>query len=575
MNKLHIDIHWVNHLPLILGVFLLLALGIIFHIRQRKPFVATSILAYLLIGTGLLGLGLKPSILKEVSADSFLVIGQDTPKDSVAVFQKRYDETSVVTLRAEEKSIEGLDYLFAENPNVSSLRIATLELNDADVEVLSKIPFELSLPYAISGIIDFEQDNQIELGEKATISGNIIGDREDKKMLYLKGAEGILDSTQIALKEGKVSTFKFEIYPKQAGLWKYELDLEGTANILDFGIEVFAPQALKILLVNNSPDFEFKFLKNWLTEKEHDWAYHTAVSKEIYNQEKTKGINGSFSAKNQKYLEQFDLIITTQEYFEKLTSSSQKKWDKLVKNGIGLIVRGSSEKASVSPILKNIKLQKDSKEYETDYDLAISPWTLKTSEMKFEVSTSDDLIGSEVVFRQKGKVAINRVLNTYVWKLYSQKEQYETYWSELIQLTARKNKVKSFQFPNLVFNNQKTEVNADGLKSFKIVSPSSKEETYYLNVREDLAKHTNNSPVFEEQGWHAVDDGHGIQNIYVSSSENWKTYQKYALYQQLLDLSQLEKQSPKIKEIQEEVSQWWFVAILMVGLSILWVIQKL
>ena len=95
-------------------------------------------------------------------------------------------------------------------------------------------------------------------------------------MLYLQSPSGKMKLVNI--QEAGRWPFQLSVTAKEAGRFLFEIiELDDEENIIsqaNFPVQINSADPISVLILNHAPNFESKYLKNWLA----DQAYAVAVS---------------------------------------------------------------------------------------------------------------------------------------------------------------------------------------------------------------------------------------------------------------------------------------------------------
>src|SRR5882672_837576 len=132
-----------------------------------------------------------------------------------------------------------------------------------------------------AGVVSIHWKTALWPGEACRIQGRFYNPAGAAVKLLLTGMHTVLDSTELKLREG--GDFELRTVPAQVGRAVYRLIALSGADTLEqeaIPVNVLPGKNLKILFLAAAPDFENRFLANWLSDKGHGMAIRTAISKE-------------------------------------------------------------------------------------------------------------------------------------------------------------------------------------------------------------------------------------------------------------------------------------------------------
>ncbi len=233
------------------------------------------------------------------------------------------------------KRIEGTDYLAAVYPG-REVEIFGFGLEPFDLKPLTANPVRFHPPGDPRGISTVHWPVKLNQGATFRLQGVYHNPSRQPVRLVLNAFGTTLDS--VVLGTGR-SAFELTAVPRQLGRSVLSLvGLSGRDTISrdPVPVTIEAPDPVKILLLSSAPNFESRFLTNWLTGEGHAIAVRTRISRDKYDFRyiNTRQINlDRISAKT---LSGFDIIIG--DHAELQAVSPGILSDAVQRNGVGLVV---------------------------------------------------------------------------------------------------------------------------------------------------------------------------------------------------------------------------------------------
>ena len=308
------------------------------------------------------------------------------------------------------------------------------------------------------GFPDIHWKTTLKSGQPLVIEGRYVNPDQGAKTLLLSGFDARLDSVNIP--SGTTSSFRLRSIPKQTGKAIFQLQVIQGGQVLEtepIPVVVEPQDPLKVLMLASYPDFENKFLSQWLTGNHMQVVQRTRISQHKYEKIFLNRPSFDFSQLTDTLLSQFDLLICDLASLASISSTEQSAVrHQLSQNGMGLMIR-----ADTVP---------DKKVYYTDPFPCYmfkpknnSPRLLYTTDSLRNLSYPDaaDAIGirfqsgtQPLVFEKgghirvsslmegRGRICFTTIHNSYEWSLSGKAADYGYYWTSLIQKTARQKKEK-------------------------------------------------------------------------------------------------------------------------------------
>jgi hypothetical protein len=205
------------------------------------------------------------------------------------------------------------------------------------------------------------------------------------------------------------------------------------------------------LVLNASPDFETRFLKNWLTSKGYAATIRSVISKNKFSTEFVNTPEQPVEQITMSLLQKFDVVVGDLSALKTLSASeSGALKEEVAQKGLGLVVRADSagkesswvqsgfaiEKAATksAPVGMVIRGKKSSSaKLNTDGSYLVSKESAQVlvNDTQNHMQAGSNLYGN-------GKIVYTNLNNTYNWMLAGDEADYSALWSLLISEASRK-----------------------------------------------------------------------------------------------------------------------------------------
>lgn len=292
-----------------------------------------------------------------------------------------------------------------------------------------------------TGIISANWKQQLLPGERLRIQGTcysadgkpvklVLGGMNtplDSVILFARGeatgsTRGVTAGVAENIATGVQQEFELSTVPAQAGRAIYHITagsagktgsagkMEDTLEKESIPVDVLPGKALTILLLASAPDFENRFLVNWLSQNGHSVAMRTAISRGKYDKAYLNMAQVALDHLSSSLLDKFDVVVTDAAALRAMVPGELSCLRRQVEEkGMGLIIREDS----------------------TGSGFGVGIQALVRDSLS-RVLVSRRLYGS-------GKVVSSTVQNTYVKMLSGHSKEYAAFWSSIIQKAARDN----------------------------------------------------------------------------------------------------------------------------------------
>jgi hypothetical protein len=392
------------------------------------------------------------------------------------------------------------DKLGREQNGNYSLKVVGDGFTEQQIEVLNKntdnhlnkISYEPPTKIA-NGIINPNWDNRINLGEYSNFTAKIqivnqLGAQSklNEKAIKERYTVRLLNHTgqveeEKSVVEGTIVSFKMS--PKTFGLVTYKIELLNNNSVMSkeqIAIEVRNRAILKMLILQSSPSFETKQIKNWAGEHHAVVVVKTSINPTMNLSRlinvKEKNINKYKSMKiDESILGEFDVLIIDSRRFNQLNRNEINAITNSIDDGLGVIVL-MDKKSSEKPLplagidregftINKIGKKNQSILYIDSFnsnDLAtrdlISELPISHIANNFQFASKLEAEGvdknrlttlisnskEDVLVAQQqrglGAVTYNLLKDTYRWISNGEKIPHSHFWQHLIKNTARNRK---------------------------------------------------------------------------------------------------------------------------------------
>lgn len=490
-----------------------------------------------------------------------------------------------------------LSYYLQVHTEINHLQVFGYGLAVTELEQLKNYQYDFYPAVSPGGVTSIFWPAQLKESDAFRIQGIYNNTSSGPVKLLLEGLGTKLDSVVIKA-EGKVP-FILQTQPKQVGKAVYQLTAIKEGDTLEkeeIPFQVRAIEKTKILVLSSFPDFEYKFLKNWLYENQYQVIFRTRVSKDKFSEDQLNMQAVNSSILTSSLLKQFDLVIADDEELASLNPAATASLRTAIGNGLGVLIRLNAVK-SISSLAKAFKTYAatDSSAHSFSPVLVEGLKPLKPLLITQPIyiqeeqnaallvkSSSGKLVLSTLAYGN-GKITATALGATYNWILTSQTTEYARFWSHVIQKTVRKQELPNHlaTLPDLPVAGEQLSLlvetdRNDSIPTFSVnqtkvsplqhtILPFSWKATYWPN----------------QAGWNTMQVNAGEQlEFYVYPKGAWKGVETEKRLTQNLsqpkNLSATLESSVVGMETQEkELSKWWFCLSFLLAAAYLWFETKL
>ncbi len=595
-----------NVLVLFLGGLLLAGLLVMEIRRRSRSWLAARIAASIVATIALVFMIIPVHIKKErpPAGEKILVLlTKGFDKDSVSQFLSANKNSVVYAEENASKPSSGFTattighvaQIKVADKNAQAIHLFGEGLLEEELKQLNAPMFVFHPGKTPGGIQSIYWNKTIKLGEKWMVQGTYFNSLSSPQKLFLNGFSTRLDS--VVVPPNSRRTFHLTTIPRLTGKAVYSLmSANGRHTLvnepLPFVVENTQP--LKVLLLASSPDFENKFLKNWLAENGYKVAARTAISKNKFVREYLNLPPIAIDNINHALLVQFDVLITDARELSTFGRSVLVALENSIDKGLGLAVTADSAlpaSAFFSRYFKVVQLQGQAAKT-TRIESADSYFTFpeisaghpmfirsQAGTQPLFYNQQNQPIVTATVYGQ-GKMLATTLVNTFEWKLGGNNDAYQQYWSAVLTAAARPvNQKESWSVdPFMPFVNKPVTVQV--FNAADSIPVAQVEATHiFLKQDDDLPVYWSGTFWPVDAGWQSFVNTDGtIQSWYAFDDGDYKTIQSIQKTNatakfQLSFSNQIQKASEPVI-VKTVFPPFWFFLLFLLSAAFLWIEKK-
>jgi hypothetical protein len=458
--------------------------------RPKKAHLTLRIIASILAVTALPCIVLPISYSRDISAagdHAAILLARGFNPDSLANFKsdQLFSADRSVQKSYPRAKLIRLDELKTDSPAFSRVHLFGYGLNESDLEQLNHLPIVFHPASLPGGIIHIHWPQKLRLGESLIVQGRYNNTSLKAVKLILKGLSTQLDTAIVPAKS--VKGFELTTIPKSEGRVVCHLLITSGTDTLEnenIPVEINPVQPLKVLILSASPDFETKFLKNWLAENGYGVAVRSTISKDKFSSEYANMQPVKIERLNTGILEQFDVVIGDLSVLK--TEAALRS--EVNQKGLGVIIRSDSLSKGSSWLQTNFPIERPAVKNTSPSPLNIRGREYKSAPIKTDQTHIRELPVTQTLVTDvqnhslvstslegAGRLVFTTVTNSYNWMLEGDKDDYAAFWSLLIKNAARKTSIsESWSVSKFPTVNEPTDLQLQSAQNTgKIVADSS------------------------------------------------------------------------------------------------------
>ncbi|MDB5193360.1 MAG: hypothetical protein JWQ96_2923 [Segetibacter sp.] len=455
-----------NWIYIVVGLsFLLLAFLLWKEInRLNKSGLIWRILATLFAVTSFACLVLPITYNKTTRVDSVkeaVLLTEGFNSDSLNAFLRTKQKTIPVftldgkLLSARKHNATFLaDAGFFSKDNLHALHVFGYGLNNEELKELCKQSLVFH-PSTERGITSISWQDKIKSGDKLLVQGSYNNTSSpSSKKIALTGFNTTLDSINIPA--SKIQHFQLTTTPKHAGRSVFFISVTNDEDTLEKGpvpVQVEPAAPVSVLILASSPDFENKFLKNWLAQKGYEVVVRTAISKNKFYKEYLNTNTIHVDRITSTLLDKFDILIADESELATISKPELATIQShIIRNNKGLIVRADSTAARSAFYAATFPLASSNTTHVEQISLHIFDSSTKLQPLTIEspvfirakngtqplVTDKQNRVFVNSTLYGSGKIIFITLSNTFSWALAGNQNDYDHLWSELLNKAAGK-----------------------------------------------------------------------------------------------------------------------------------------
>jgi hypothetical protein len=434
---------WHLFVVLTFIITMLISIDLYKNKRERK---GLRILSYVLVLVSISGLILKPQYSTVIEADRiiFLTDGYDeSTLDSLLQNQpnvKVYSKISEKGLNNNYQQVWDIYDLKYLNDNIKHIELLGEGLAPYELEKLIDININY-YPYEIpNGILDLQYERSVELDKTTIIEGTIKSPNETKIILFNNDSR--LDST-IADYQGY---FSISHTLKATGRFVFQLAVYSGDSLLQdhpLPIEVIPQRKLSVLIVNDFPIFDTKYLRKYLVKSGHEVVIRNRYSQKNFNYEYYNTRDKAVIRLASDQLKNVDLLILDQQSLRGFSAKVLRNIRAMVKEyGLTVLLQNAKKFSNMNQfeLFDNLSIDENNEtEFVVKKGISISNSEYEVSQPNMPiVSTQSKNSLGGYKYLGIGKVGILSFQNSYELVLNGNQQLYESIWSDIIYQISKR-----------------------------------------------------------------------------------------------------------------------------------------
>jgi hypothetical protein len=574
---------------------ILIALGlcavlVYFEWKRSFPFRIPRCLAQTVMILALAALILRPALHKTIATNEVIIL---TPHFNAAQRDSLTRAYPQAILQQNEGAQAGSDIttLPAHALSGASPRIRFVLGDGLPPHVLGAMPdarytfLPANIPNGVQGL---RFSRRTVVHQTITLTGTL-GNTYGGTRMILEGPGGTEDS--VSLKNTDTSPFALTFTPKQAGRFLYRFIVKNEeGSIVDnipMPIEVRGERKLNILVLQEFPTAEVRYLKNFLADQGHRLTLRYQLSRNIFRYESANTTPAKVTRVDSKLLQGYDLLLLDSDVWQHLPGVERQQIETAQHTGLGVIVLFNGT-AVRNTSLQALRVPEFAPLQHDTVHLTLVGQTLPLRTLARYIPPQDGFQPllqsgnrslSGYTFNGFGKTGFQLLNETYRFAAEGKPKLYAALWNPLIEQTARVRQQPSrlkVITPEPIYPNEPIDIEilAEG------ITPTLLADSIPIPLTEDVAIDGRylGRVWFGETGWHSLavaQDSTAQSGLYLHDATQWQAARVIYQHQQNKLHTGNTVTNGKTVDTQEPVSPWIFFTLFLLSAGFLWLSVKL
>lgn len=484
-------------------------------------------------------------------------------------------------------------YIASGDTNTRQWMIAGYGLTENQLAYLQPAITQWHFKQPEAGITAVSWQQQVIPGKTVQVQGRCFNNTGNTLLLLLEAYATGQDS--LLVPPGKEMDFSLRSPAKHTGGAIFHLQLRNGKKILEDNpvpVWVTEPVHLRMLVMASSPDFENRFLQQWLGENGFSAVVRTKISKDKYQESFINRTSFSLTKLSAGSLDSFDVVIADEPMLQSLSPAEGNAIKTQISDkGMGLLVRADTALAQNSFYGQPFRLQPSVASHVQAYRPVVTtsadtlsplpggqPVIQSSSYLQDDVTDGNGHILVASALYGSGKITVSTIGNSFQWPLSGESASYGIYWTHLLTELGRKRIGQAYITLSSAIHyageritvNQVSDSPGDTAMLFA-------NDSIHLPLQQDARLpylwHADYWP--QQEGWHTIRDGSTRVNTYIYGKSDWPMVHAC----ERMQATQRWMQQHPISETMENSiihthNRGWAVCLLLISACFLWVERK-
>ncbi|WP_167596456.1 hypothetical protein [Leeuwenhoekiella sp. ZYFB001] len=425
------SVHSAYWIPVLIGAVMLFAVFVAKEWPRRSSSFVWRLAAGLVAVLALLAIALKPAHLTSVEGKQGVLLTSGYQEAQLDSLRKTNPELKELVYQdhIDRDELDSISQLFILGSGIKPYDFWQLE--GRNVKFLKK-----EIP---NGIDQLSYSKTLSEGEELNITAHYSKPKRGNQIVLQAPGNLGLDSIQVTATADTV--FSLQAKVKAPGDFVYSLvEKDSLGRLLNneaLPVHINPEKQLSVVMLSAFPSFDFKYLKNYLAELNHQVLVRSQLTQGRYKYEYFNQERKPFNALSTSGLKDLDLVILDAGAWQSLSRNEQNSIkDAVAQEGLGVFVMPSEELFYGSQPLIDFKFTRTAqREVELQDGTVVSTFGYymnSAANFNATLKAANQILAGQR-FIGFGSVSTTVLSNTYALQLKGNQERYKSLWSEILK----------------------------------------------------------------------------------------------------------------------------------------------
>ncbi len=424
-------VHSASWIPGLIAAIALFAVFVVKEWPRRSGSFVWRLAAGLVAVLSLFAIALKPARLTSVDGKQGVLLTTG------------YQEAQLDSLRETNPQLKELvyqDYIDRDElDSISQLFILGSGVKPYDLWQLEGRTVKLLKKEIPNGIDQLSYSKTLSEGEDLNLTARYLKPKSGNQIVLQAPGNLGLDSIQFTAATDTVFSLQAKI--KAPGDFVYNLiEKDSLGRVLNneaLPVHISPQKQLSVVMLSAFPSFEFKYLKNYLAELNHQVLVRSQLTQNRFKYEYFNQERKPFNALSTSGLNDLDLLILDAGAWQSLSQNEQNSIkDAVTQEGLGVFVMPSKELFYGSQPLIDFDFTRTAQtEVELQDGIVVSTFGYymnSAANFNATLKAANQILAGQG-FIGFGSVSTTVLSNTYALQLKGNQERYKSLWSEILK----------------------------------------------------------------------------------------------------------------------------------------------